>query len=181
MAKAQQPANPEKAPRLTARQREVLSQVAKGKSVAPEEGKRIDLTLNSLRKRGLIDTAVAAALGEPARYRTTTEGLRLLKIQSKTEKRTAVRKAPKAVKKAAPRVVTRFVPRVGQRVWNLDGRGRRKPSIYRVEQVGVDDVQLSEWAGHSFKPVAQRQGYSSVVPLSDQEVAAAINIGMPQD
>jgi hypothetical protein len=179
VAKAEQPASQEKAPRLTNRQWEVLNQVTKGKPVVPEEGKRIDLTLNSLRKRGFIETLATAAPDERAVYRVTAAGLSLVEIQPKMEKRTAERKASRAVNDGATREVAGFVPRVGQRVWNLDWRGRRKKAVYRVDQVGGDDVQLSVWSGHSFKPVAERQSYASLEQLSEAELAAAIKDGMP--
>jgi hypothetical protein len=72
-----------KGARLTARQLEVLNRLAEGEPAAPEEVKRIDLTLNSLLKRGLIETA-AASRGEPAQYRVTAPGMILLESRGTT-------------------------------------------------------------------------------------------------
>ena len=206
MAKSEQPANPEKQPRLSDRQWEVLSRVAKGESVAPEKGKRIDLTLNSLVNRGLIETVGTPAPGKPTLYRATAPGLKWLGIQSKT----AEPKAPEAEKKKAaiaagahpapviePSVrgfqeekpekeeveesetqVTRYVPRKGDIVWNLDGDGDRKKPYYRVVNVGVLDAKLETWSGASWKPVHERQQFDSLVPLSEAELAKAIKDGV---
>jgi hypothetical protein len=70
--------------RLTARQLAALNQLAEGKPAAGEEGKWIDLTLNSLLKRGLIETVAAASRGEPAQYRVTTPGMMLLDSMATT-------------------------------------------------------------------------------------------------
>jgi hypothetical protein len=81
-----------KGARLTARQLEVLNQLAEGKPAAPEEAKRIDLTLNSLLKRGLIET-VAASRGEPAQYRVTAPGMILLDSRGTTAGRSIEKSA----------------------------------------------------------------------------------------
>ena len=96
MAKSEQPANPVEQPQLSDRQWEVLRRVVKGESVAPEKGKRIDLTLNSLVTHGFIQKVVA--LGKPTVYRALAAGLKALEIHSKP----AEPKAPDAEKKAVP-------------------------------------------------------------------------------
>jgi hypothetical protein len=181
VAKSEQPAHPEKVSRLSTRQREVLSRVADGKCVAPEEGRRIDLTLSSLLKRGLIE-GVGTADDETAVYRATPAGLKLVEIPLEMEMRSVVRRGPTAVKNGARGVVAAFVPRVGQFVWNLDGRGRRKKAIYRVDEVGRDEARLSVWwSGPSFMPVNEWQVFASFEPLTDEELEAAFQSGMPRD
>jgi hypothetical protein len=84
MVEQEESSKPGKESRLTARQLEVLNQLAEGKPAAPEEGKWIDLTLNSLLKRGLIETVAAASPGEPAQYRVTKPGMILLDSRATT-------------------------------------------------------------------------------------------------
>jgi hypothetical protein len=200
MAKSEQPANPAEQPPLSDRQWEVLSRVVKGESVAPEKGKRIDLTLNSLVDRRLIEKV--AAPGKPTLYRATAAGQKALEFHSKP----AEPKAPKAEKKevlgaggapttpviepGAPGVKEEeveegetkegsFVPRKGQIVWNLDGDGDRKKPYYRVGDVGVVDAKLETWSGASWEPVAARQSFGSLEPLSEDELAKAKKAGVP--
>jgi hypothetical protein len=199
MAKSDQPADPTEQPRLSDRQWEVLGRVVKGESVARETGKRIDLTLKSLVNRGLIETV--AAPGRATDYRATAAGQSAFQFHSKP----AEPKAPEAenseVLGAGDALTTRviapgargvreeeveeaetkdrkFVPRKGQIVWNLDGAGDRKNLYYRVVDVGVLDAKLETWSGDSWEPVAARQRFGSLEPLSEDELAEAKRAGV---
>jgi hypothetical protein len=196
MAKSRQPAKPKKETRLTARQREVLGQVAKGKSVAPKKGKRIELTLKSLRKRGLIEPAGTAAPGKPIVYRATAAGLKRLEMKAKPERKAAQPKTKKAKKTAAHKAraaptrvvskgitpsdqaeVTTFEPRVGQLVWRVDG-GQRDPAYYRVVKARVIDAKLETWRGDSWAPITAWQIFEVLEPLTDAELATAKRNGV---
>jgi len=187
MAKSEQPANPAEQPQLSDRQWDVLGRVAKQESVAAEKGKRIDLTLNSLVNRDLIEKVEAP--GKPTVYRALTAGQKALEIQSKP----AEPKAPEAEKKEVPGaggapmapVVepgvpgAKFVPRKGQIVWSLDGEGDRKIPYYRVVDVRIVDAKLETWSGASWEPVAGWQRFGSLEALSDEELAEAKKAGIP--
>ena len=63
--------------RLTPRQLEVLTRIREtGTAGAPEEGRRIDLTLSSLVRRRLVHRKTPVAKGEPIRYALSEEGER---------------------------------------------------------------------------------------------------------
>ncbi len=96
MATSEEPASPAEQPRLSDRQWEVLGRVVEGESVAPEKGKRIDLTLNSLVNRDLIEEVEAS--GKPTVYRATAPGQKAFEIHSKP----AEPKAPEAEKNEVP-------------------------------------------------------------------------------
>jgi hypothetical protein len=181
---------------LTDRQWEVLDLVAGGKSVAAKEGKRIDVTLNSLVQRGLIEKVVAG--GKQTGYRVTKTGQGALELRSKSEKP----KAPKRKKAAgavvlAPRKVAAkrgpsgergggfpvvveaetFEPRVGQLVWRWDG-GQRDPAYYRVVKVRVIDAKLETWSGDSWAPITAWQLFEVLEPLTDAELTTAKRNGV---
>lgn len=164
MDKPEGSANSNDAPRLTDRQKEVLSRVAEGKSVAPEPGRKTGLTLNSLVDRSLIEVA----RGDGAvTYQVTETGLERLGIQKEAED------GEEGESKA-------FVPTIGQRVWVLDGRGERMLPIFRVDSIEGNEARLSVWSGPSFKPVAALQPFDALEPLSEAELQDAIQKGMPQ-
>jgi hypothetical protein len=210
MAKSEQPASPAEQPRLSDRQWEVLGRVAKGESVAPEKGKRIDLTLNSLVNRDLIEKVEAP--GKPTVYRATAAGQKALEIHSKPAKPKA-REAEKneapiaagghpaavieppvlgfeeeeaeeeeAEKEEAEKPGKKFVPRVGQKVHQLDENGKPDPTIYRVENVLPDGrVQLSMWIFHQFGEPGKPRRCDGLTELTAEELEEARRNGMPED
>ena len=200
MAKSRQPEQPTEHPRLTDRQWTVLGSVVQGKSVAPEQGKRIDLTLNSLINRGLIEKVEAP--GKPTDYRATKAGQAAFELHSKlvgsrppeAEKK---KKAAAAVSSSKKKVITRkdsgvrkadldvdanleeeFVPRKGQLVWRRDGAGRRDGAYYRVVAVRVIDAKIETRSGNSWLPVPAWQQFDALDPLTDAEFATAKKAGV---
>jgi hypothetical protein len=200
MAKSRQPEKPSEHPRLTDRQWTVLGSVVQGKSVAPEQGKRIDLTLNSLFNRGLIEKVEVP--DKPTEYRATTAGRSAFELHSKpaeskpheAEKQKKVAAAVSSSKKKGiarkasgvrkldfevdADLEEQFVPRKGQLVWRRDGAGRRDGAYYRVVAVRVIDAKLETRSGNSWLPVPAWQNFKVLDPLTDAERATAKKAGV---
>jgi hypothetical protein len=148
----------------------------------PEEGKRIDLTIKSLIRRGLIEGGTLVI--EDA-YQLTIAGLSFLENKSRsvkenTEESSTLAEAEEAPTPPASRDATgtleslevkkpRYIPSVGDIVWFLDQDGETDQVGHLIREVFPDQkhVEISPRWGDDFKKETIRAHWSRVTPRDD--------------